>query len=112
MTLQINVSEERGIEVIRNKVKDFVMSSIFLPNVIPFQLVILHEADAMTISVQGMLRRIIEDFTSTARFCLICNKLKNIDPAIQSRCVNFRFSLIDPFSIKNYIIKLCKKNSI
>jgi len=112
MTKHINASEERGIEIIRNKVKDFVMSSIFLPNVLPFKLVILDEADAMTISAQGMLRRIIEDFTSTARFCLICNKLKNIDPAIQSRCVNFRFSLIDPDSIKNYVTKLCKEQKI
>jgi replication factor C subunit 3/5 len=92
MTMHINASEERGIEVIRNKVKDFVMTKNFSPNEIPFKLVILDEADAMTISAQGMLRRMIEDFTGNARFCLLCNKLKNIDPAIQSRCTNFRFA--------------------
>lgn len=107
MTKHINASEERGIEVIRNKVKDFVMSSIFLPDVIPFKLVILDEADAMTISAQGMLRRIIEDFTSSARFCLICNKLKSIDPAIQSRCVNFRFAPLQPEIIKKRIQEIC-----
>jgi len=107
MTKHINASEERGIEVIRNKVKDFVMSSIFLPNVIPFKLVILDEADAMTISAQGMLRRIIEDFTSSARFCLICNKIKSIDPAIQSRCVNFRFAPLQPDIIKKRIQNIC-----
>lgn len=112
MTKHINASEERGIEVIRNKVKDFVMSSIFLPNVIPFKLVILDEADAMTISAQGMLRRIIEDFTSTARFCLICNKLKSIDPAIQSRCVNFRFPPLQPLIIKKRIQEICMKQNI
>jgi replication factor C subunit 3/5 len=112
MTKHINASEERGIEVIRNKVKDFVMSSIFLPNVIPFKLVILDEADAMTISAQGMLRRIIEDFTSSARFCLICNKLKSIDPAIQSRCVNFRFAPLQPMIIKKRIQEICSKQDI
>jgi replication factor C subunit 3/5 len=112
MTKHINASEERGIEVIRNKVKDFVMASIFLPNVIPFKLVILDEADAMTISAQGMLRRIIEDFTSSARFCLICNKLKSIDPAIQSRCVNFRFAPLQPLLIKKRINEICLKQKI
>ena len=112
MTKHINASEERGIEVIRNKVKDFVMSSIFLPGVIPFKLVILDEADAMTISAQGMLRRIIEDFTSSARFCLICNKLKSIDPAIQSRCVNFRFAPLQPEIIKKRIQDICLKQDI
>lgn len=112
MTKHINASEERGIEVIRNKVKDFVMSSIFLPNVIPFKLVILDEADAMTITAQGMLRRIIEDFTSSARFCLICNKLKSIDPAIQSRCVNFRFAPLQPLVIKKRIKEICIKQNI
>ena len=112
MTKHINASEERGIEVIRNKVKDFVMSSIFLPNVIPFKLVILDEADAMTISAQGMLRRIIEDFTSSARFCLICNKSKSIDPAIQSRCVNFRFAPLQPEIIKRRIQNICMTQKI
>jgi replication factor C subunit 3/5 len=112
MTKHINASEERGIEVIRNKVKDFVMSSIFLPGVIPFKLVILDEADAMTISAQGMLRRIIEDFTSSARFCLICNKLKSIDPAIQSRCVNFRFAPLQPEIIKKRIKEICINQKI
>ena len=112
MTKHINASEERGIEVIRNKVQDFVMSSIFLPNVIPFKLVILDEADAMTISAQGMLRRIIEDFTSSARFCLICNKLKSIDPAIQSRCVNFRFPPLQSEIIKKRILDICSTQKI
>jgi len=112
MTMHINASEERGIEVIRNKVKDFVMTKNFSPHSIPFKLVILDEADAMTISAQGMLRRMIEDFTSTARFCLICNKLKNIDPAIQSRCTNFRFSPLNPEDVYTRIERICKQQKI
>ena len=114
LTLQINASEERGIEIIRNKVKDFVMSkNIFLEaNCVNFKLVILDEADAMTISAQGMLRRMIEDYTFNARFCLICNKLKNIDPAIQSRCVSFRFSPLNKKDIYNKIINICNQENL
>jgi replication factor C subunit 3/5 len=112
MTMHINASEERGIEVIRNKVKDFVMTKNFSPNEISFKLVILDEADAMTISAQGMLRRMIEDFTGNARFCLLCNKLKNIDPAIQSRCTNFRFSPLKSEDIYKKIEKICEEQKI
>ena len=112
MTMHINASEERGIEVIRNKVKEFVLTKSFNPNDVPFKLVILDEADAMTISAQGMLRRMIEDFTGTARFCLLCNKLKNIDPAIQSRCTNFRFSPLTSDDILKRIQKICKDMKI
>lgn len=112
MTMHINASEERGIEVIRNKVKDFVMTKNFGPKTIPFKLVILDEADAMTISAQGMLRRMIEDFTSTARFCLICNKLKNIDPAIQSRCTNFRFAPLNQKDVYKKMEQICKQQKI
>ncbi len=112
MTMHINASEERGIEVIRNKVKDFVMTKNITNDDIPFKLVILDEADAMTISAQSMLRRIIEDFTATARFCLICNKLKNIDPAIQSRCTNFRFAPLSNTDVYTRLEDICKKQEI
>ena len=112
MTMHINASEERGIEVIRNKVKDFVMTKNFGPKKIHFKLVILDEADAMTISAQGMLRRMIEDFTGTARFCLICNKLKNIDPSIQSRCTNFRFAPLNPSDVLKKMEYICKEQKI
>ena len=111
MVLQINASEERGIEIIRNKVKNFVITkSIYEKQ--PFKLVILDEADSMTFSAQSMLRRIIEDYTENARFCLICNKVKNIDLAIQSRCTMFKFSNLNDKDMKKAIIKICDLNSI
>ena len=111
MVLQINASEERGIEIIRNKVKNFVTTkSIYKEQ--PFKLVILDEADSMTFSAQSMLRRIIEDFTENARFCLICNRIKNIDPAIQSRCINFKFATLDKTIITEKLNLICKKNNI
>jgi replication factor C subunit 3/5 len=112
MTLHINASEERGIEIVRNKIKDFVMSKNFSSEKVSFKLIILDEADAMTTSAQGMLRRMIEDYTQNARFCLICNKLKNIDQAIQSRCTNFRFSPLLSDDIKQRLISICFEQSI
>jgi len=111
MVLQINASEERGIEIIRNKVKNFVISKCIY-KVQPFKLVILDEADSMTFSAQSMLRRIIEDYTENARFCLICNKVKNIDMAIQSRCTQFKFSNLSKEDMKKGIISICKDNKI
>ena len=111
MVLQINASEERGIEIIRNKVKPFVLSSC-LYKTQPFKLVILDEVDSMTISAQSMLRRIIEDYTENARFCLICNKIKNIDPAIQSRCTSFKFANLDDTIMKDNLINICVKEII
>ncbi len=111
MVLQINASEERGIEIIRNKVKNFVITKC-LHKEQPFKLVILDEADSMTFSAQSMLRRIIEDYTENARFCLICNKVKNIDPAIQSRCTMFKFSNLNINDMKTAISKVCDINKI
>lgn len=112
MTLHINASEERGIEIIRNKVKDFVMAKNIFDDCVDFKLVILDEADAMTISAQSMLRRMIEDFTFNVRFCLICNKLKNIDPAIQSRCVMFRFSQLNNDDVLSKLKNICNTEKI
>jgi replication factor C subunit 3/5 len=66
----------------------------------------------MTISAQSMLRRIIEDYTENARFCLICNKIKNIDPAIQSRCTTFKFANMDDKIMKDKLINICNIEKI
>ena len=111
MVLQINASEERGIETVRNKIKEFVLTKINQDED-NFKMVILDEADSMTLSAQSMLRRIIEDYTKNARFCLICNKVKNIDPAIQSRCTSFRFAQLDSKSIKSKLKSICSELKI
>ena len=114
MTLQINVSEERGIEIVRNKILQFVQSKsfIFTENNKLFKLVILDEADAMTPDAQAILRRIIEKYTVNARFCLICNYIKKINLALQSRCTIFRLSPIPDNIIEEKIKDISKKEKI
>lgn len=101
MVLEINASEERGIDVVRSKIRDFVITraNFFGDTMSLFKLVILDEADAMTNEAQAMLRRVIETHTDNARFCLICNYRSKIIEAIQSRCTMFKFPPLDNTSI-------------
>lgn len=118
MVMELNASDDRGIEVVRDKIKKFVMAqNVFFGNSIEdreniFKLVILDEIDAMTTDAQAILRKIIEQYTDNARFCLICNCVQNIIPALQSRCRLFRFSPLDEKHIENYINLVIKKENI
>jgi replication factor C subunit 3/5 len=114
MTLIINASEERGIEIIRNKIKDFIITKgLFLKEGdCAFKLVILDEADALTADAQAMLRSVIEKYTINVRFCLVCNHIKKINIAIQSRCVVFKFMPISHESIRQKILEISEKQAI
>jgi DNA polymerase III delta prime subunit len=107
MVLQINASNERGIETVRTKIKNFVdnKNTIFLPPNMQklFKMVILDEIDSMTVEAQGMLRQTIEKNSDTTRFCLICNDIDKINVALQSRCALLRFS---PLSYDDMHIQL------
>ena len=72
-------------------------------------MIILDEADNMTKSAQFALRRVIEKYTSNTRFCLICNYLNKIIPALQSRCTRFRFGPLESKQIKELMIKIAGK---
>ena len=94
--LELNSSDERGIDVIRHKVKTF--SGQKVTNRLPdgtkcpaLRIVILDEADSMTPAAQSALRRVIESSTSNTRFCIICNYITRIIEPIASRCTKFRF---------------------
>lgn len=112
MTMNINASEERGIEIVRNKIKNFVSTAPLFNGKVgapKYKFVILDEADAMTFDAQGMLKQVIEYYTNNARFCLICNCNKKINPAIQSRCTIFNFPPLDYNSVKKKINIISKE---
>ncbi|MEM0217663.1 MAG: replication factor C small subunit [Candidatus Nezhaarchaeales archaeon] len=90
--LELNASDERGIQTIRERVKDYART-VALGDV-PFKVIILDECDAMTSEAQWSLRRIMEMFWRTTRFILIANYGSRIIEPIQSRCAIFRFSML------------------
>ena len=110
-TLELNASDERGIGMVREKVKKFSRFA-GLDTEIPFKIIILDEADEMTSDAQTALRRIIEDTAKFCRFILIANNVSKIIPPIQSRCANFKFSQINQNDIINYIKMILKKEKI
>ena len=115
MTMEINASEERGIEVVRNRIIQFANSksmSFDDKQENMFKLIILDEADAMTRDAQASLRRVIEKYTRNVRFCLICNYIKKIDIAIQSRCTCFRFAPLKTNYIKQKINDIIENEKI
>jgi len=108
--LELNASDERGIDVIRQKVKDFARTKA-LEN-IPFKVIFLDEADALTKEAQQALRRTMENFTSTCRFILSCNYSSNIIDPIQSRCVILRFKLLEKKEIIEVIKRVAKQENL
>lgn len=97
MVLELNASDDRGIGIVRGPIMNFASTRTIFSG--GFKLIILDEADAMTNDAQNALRRIIEKYTDNVRFCIICNYLSKIIPALQSRCTRFRFAPLSPDQI-------------
>lgn len=110
-TLELNASDERGIKMVRERVKEFAsimkLSMNQEKDEKPFKIIILDEADEMTTEAQTALRRIIEDSSRTTRFIFICNYLSHIIEPIQSRCVIFRFSKVSEDEVIEYLKNIC-----
>lgn len=110
-TLELNASDERGIKMVRERVKEFA-AVMKLPtdraNKRMFRIIILDEADEMTAEAQTALRRIIEDTSQTTRFIIICNYLSQIIEPIQSRCVIFKFRRLSKEDVSNYLRFICE----
>jgi replication factor C small subunit len=107
-TLELNASDERGINMVRNRVKTFSRFA-GLDTGIPFKIIILDEADEMTADAQTALRRIIEDTAKFCRFILIANNVSKIIAPIQSRCAVFKFSTIPEKDMIAHLKEITKK---
>lgn len=108
--LELNASDERGINVIRVKVKDFARTKA-LGNV-PFKIIYLDECDALTKEAQQALRRTMENYTSTCRFILSCNYSSKIIDPIQSRCAIFKFKPLEKKNVIELIDLVAKKEGL
>jgi DNA polymerase III delta prime subunit len=110
-TLELNASDERGIKMVRERIKTFAKllcdSSVF-----PFKLIILDEADALTNDSQYALRRIIDDFSHSTRFIIICNYLNKLINPIISRFRTFQFKQISLNSANIILQKIIKKEKL
>lgn len=108
--LELNASDERGINVVREKVKSFARTKS-LGNV-PFKVIFLDEADALTTEAQQALRRTMENYSSTCRFILSCNYSSKIVDPIQSRCAIFRFKLLEKKEIEKYLNRIAENENL
>jgi replication factor C small subunit len=115
-TLELNASDERGIKMVRERVKEFAavmkLTTGNKEDNRPFRIIILDEADEMTPEAQTALRRIIEDSSRTTRFIIICNYLSQIIEPIQSRCVVFRFTRLTNEDIVSHLKTICQKEGV
>ena len=107
---ELNASDERGINVIRGKIKDFARTSPI--GKADFKIIFLDEADSLTNDAQSALRRTIEKYTHICRFVLSVNYSSKVIEPIQSRCTVFRFSPIKPDDIKKYMRKIATKEKL
>ncbi|KAG6048297.1 hypothetical protein E4U39_007543 [Claviceps sp. Clav50 group G5] len=124
MVLELNASDDRGIDVVRDQIKTFASTKqIFslgvggparpdAPSIASYKLIILDEADAMTNTAQMALRRIMEKYTANTRFCIIANYSHKLSPALLSRCTRFRFSPLKEADIRVLVDKVVEEEAV
>ena len=111
-TLELNASDERGINTVRDRIKGFSRYSRASFGNVPFALIVLDESDQMTRPAQTALRRIMETSSRTSRFILICNYSNKIIEPIQSRCAIFRFSKLNEKAMVEHIKNIAEKEKV
>ncbi len=108
--METNASTDRGIQVVREQIKDFARTKSI--GDVGFKLCILDEADALTRDAQNALRRTMEQYSNTCRFVLLCNYSSKIIDPIQSRCAIFRFKPLSRDEIKEIIENISKSEKL
>jgi len=106
---ELNASDERGIEVVRNKIKNFARTA---PVSAPFKIIFLDEADSLTPDAQSALRRTMESFSMSCRFILSCNYSSKIIEPIQSRCAVYRFKPLGKTELTAQMRHIAKKEQL
>lgn len=109
--LELNASDDRGIDVVRNKIKTFAQTKIALPEG-KHKIIILDEADSMTEGAQQALRRTMEVYSRTTRFALACNQSEKIIEPIQSRCALIRYSKLEDENVAKRLLKVCEAEKV
>ena len=118
--LELNASDERGISIVREKVKNFARMQLTNPPpgykskypCPPFKIIILDEADSMTQDAQSALRRTMETYSKITRFCLICNYVTRIIDPLASRCSKFRFKSLDQGNAKKRLESIAETEGV
>jgi replication factor C subunit 2/4 len=107
---EFNASDQRGIDVVRNKID--IIAKQKIAKDIPFNIIILDEADLLTKDAQAALRKIIENYSKNYVFCLLCNNINNIIPPIKSRCVSFYYEPLTTEDIQSKLEYIAKSEQI
>ena len=118
--LELNASDERGISIVREKVKDFARMQLSNPPpnykdrypCPPYKIIVLDEADSMTQDAQSALRRTMETYSKITRFCLICNYVTRIIDPLASRCSKFRFKMLDEDNARKRLEEIAEKEHV
>lgn len=117
---ELNASDERGISIVREKVKNFARMQLAQPSAAqraqypcpPYKIIILDEADSMTQDAQSALRRTMETYSKITRFCLICNYVTRIIDPLASRCSKFRFKSLDQGNARARVEEIARKEGV
>lgn len=118
--LELNASDERGIGIVRNKIKNFARTVVSNPTNAdtsnypcpPFKIIVLDEADSMTQDAQAALRRIMENYSKYTRFCLVCNYVTRIIDPLASRCSKFRFQPLNETNALGRLEAICQAENL